>query len=157
MRKLYLSPTCGTSASLPANISHLFSSEPATYRQTIAKSQLEAANITLPPGSEQVTKTVSTIFGDEEIVSWDEEKVRYYIEFDNLEEVIEDIGNATGLRLTFEPWDRENQFQSEFMEVIFGLPEIENGNLVAEIETDLPNFDFAAKKDDGEGWKTSDD
>lgn len=156
MRKLYISPTCGTSASLPANISHLFSSEPATYRQTIAKSQLEAANIILPPGSERVTKTISTIFGEEDVVSWDEEKVRYYIEFDNLEEIIEDIGNATGLRLTFNSWDRENQFQSEFLEVIYGLPEIESGDLVAELETDLPDF-VMEKQVDGDEWKKSDD
>ncbi|MGK3945743.1 hypothetical protein ABK046_46290, partial [Streptomyces caeruleatus] len=67
-------------------------------------------------------------------------------------EVIEDIGNATGLRLTFDPWDRENQFQSEFLEVIFGLPEIESGNLVAEIETDLPVL-MMEKQVDGDEWK----
>jgi len=150
---------------LPPNISHLFSSEKATYRMTATKSQLECADENIPPGfcdsyadgNEKVTKKVKTLFGDEELVSWDAELDRFYVEFDNLEEVLENIGNATGLRITLGPWNREDPFQNEFLDAIYGFPEIEDGDLVAELETDLPDLGFAGRTEYGEEWKKSDD
>lgn len=162
MRKLFLSPTCGRSADLPANISHLFASEDATYRMTVTKSQLEMADENVPSGftdsyqdgNEKVTKTVKTLFGEEEFVHWDATLPRYYVEFDDLEEALEDIGNATGLRITLGPWNREDPFQTEFIDAIFGFfPEIGEEDIFAELETDLPNFELMEKDQEGEEWK----
>ncbi len=163
-RKLYLSPTYGISDSLPANISHLFLSESATYRKTVTKSQLECAGTDedIPPGFcdsyaegyEKMEKKVMTIFGEEEIyVSWDSEGLRYFVEFENLEETLQDIYFATGLRLTLDFRDREDPYNSEFIEAIYGLPMIDENDLTCEIETDVPDLGFAGNIEEGEEWK----
>ena len=160
MRKLYISPPCGRSQELPSNISHLFPSEETTYRMTVTKSQLQFANDPNIPvgfcdsyegGSEKVEERVVTIFGEEETyISWDAAGLRYYVEFEDLEEALEDICFSTGLRVTLDRRDRENPFNQEILEAIYGFPAMNDEDWTAELECSLT----PRQEEETEAWKS---
>jgi hypothetical protein len=163
MRKIYISPTYGRSHDIPSNLTHLFSSEETTYRMTVTKSQLEMKDHPDIPvglcesyetGNEKVEEIITTIFGENETyVSWDATGFRYYVEFEDLEETLEDICFSTGLRVTLDRRDRENQFKQELLEAIYGFPEINEDDWTCELETEIPRLAATEDEEEIENWK----
>ena len=158
MYKLFLSPTIGKSNNLPAEIRQFLLSEPCTYRLSCTKSQLAGLNPDVDPediasfstGTEIVREIIQTIYGEtEEVVSWDAEGERYYIEINNFEEDIDDLMMATGLRLTLDQSDRSTPHAKEFNEMIFGYPEIDEDAKTAELECSLT----PRQEEETEAWK----
>ena len=144
--KLFLSPTLGRSQDLPVAIRQFLQAETCTYRCSCTKSQLAGLNPDVPQelidsyssGTEIVKEIIQTIYGEEEeIVSWDAEGERYYIEINNFEEDVDDLMMATGLRLTLDSMDRTKPHGEEWSSIIFGFPEIDEDAKCAELETSL--------------------
>ncbi len=146
MTKLYIAPTIGRSADLPAALRQFLQSEPCTYRCSCTKDQLAGLNPdvpqdiidSFPSGTEVVREIIQGIYGDsEEIVSWDAEGERYFIEIHRFEEDIKDLMMATGLRLTLDQTDRNSPHGREWSEILFGFPEIDEDAETGELETAL--------------------
>ncbi len=163
MRKLYLSPTIGTSAQMPANIAQFLESELCNYRHTVSRRQMEGSDPDVPQdiidsfsqGTEKVSEVVRTIYGeDEEYLSWDSPGVRYYVELsDDFEADLDNLMLNLGLRITLDCYDRATAHGEEWAEIVYGFPMIDEGDRVAEIETDnVPRQNFN-EETETESWK----
>jgi hypothetical protein len=158
MTKLMLSPTIGRSCDLPNSIKQFLLSEPCTYRISLTKDQMAEASQYVPQemidslrtGTEVVRENITTIYGEEnEVISWDAEGERYYIEINDFEKDIDDLMIGTGLRLTLDQTDRNLPHVKEFHEMIFGFPEIDVNDRIGELETTLT----PAQEEEIENWK----
>jgi hypothetical protein len=104
----------------------------------------------LRTGTEVVRENITTIYGEEnEVISWDAEGERYYIEINDFEKDIDDLMIGTGLRLTLDQTDRNLPHVKEFHEMIFGFPEIDVNDRIGELETTLT----PAQEEEIENWK----
>ena len=158
MRKLYISPTTNRSCDLPDSLKDFLLSEGCTYRMTCSERQLTEGHPDMPSGmgdslafgTEIVRETVRTIDNEDvNYVSWDAPGNRYYIEINDFEEDINNLMLCTGLRLTLDQTDRSLPYREEFLEMVYGLPMIEPGDLIGELETSLTS----AQEEEVEEWK----
>jgi len=159
--KVYVSPTIGRSSDMPEEFRHFFESEECEYRNTIPKRLLvtgdgdvpENIGESLKDGREIVEETVINYKGEsEDYISWDYSSVRYYFEVDTIEE-LDALVLACDKPLTLSRRDPENAFQREFLECIYGLPEI-GDCLTAELETERPGDEIDDEELEGEEWKS---
>ena len=160
MRKLYLSPTCGRSHDLAPELAQFLQEEECNYRMTCSESQLAGLNPDVPQslidsrkdGVEVVTEVVRTVYGEEEsYVSWDAPGKRYFIEFNDLEESLDDLMMGLGLRVILECRDRSDPFQEEFLDMVYGFPAIDENDRTAELETE--SFPRQTELEEKEEWQ----
>ena len=146
---------------MPEEFRSFFDFEECEYRNTIPKRLLvtgdgdipENIGETLKNGREIVQETVVNYKGEEEeYVSWDYSSVRYFFEVDTIEE-LDTLVLACDKPLTLVRRDPENSFQREFLECIYGLPDI-GDCLTAELETERPGDEIDEEELEGEEWKS---
>lgn len=102
-------------------------------------------------GVEVVTEVIQTIYGEEKYVSWDAPGKRYFIEYDDLEETLDDLMMGLGLRVILELRDRSDPFQQEFLDAIYGFPGIDGNDRTAELETE--SFPRQTELEEKEEWQ----
>jgi len=158
--RVYFSPTVGRSCDLPADIQTFLESEECEYRSTCPSNLLTEGDgdypdnfgESLPEGREIVREMITTFNGEVvEYTSWDHVGQRYYMDFDSMED-LDSFICALNKPVTFTRRDPENSFQNEFMEAVWGMPNV-GDHLLAEIETTIIPPEAYEYESEGEEWK----
>lgn len=163
MPKIYIAPSCGTSEQLPAALTHFFQEEECEYRASIPERWLteEDENCDrdyselFKKGREIVREKIPIYDGTiQDYVSFDYPGVRYYFDYENLEDDLEAIINLTGLRTILSCRDLDEGYEREFREMVYGEPVPEGW--VCELETEVMGMEKIIREiDSSESWKTN--